>query len=368
MFKFELLHTCKQSGARLGRITTNSGSFLTPIFMPVGTNGTIKTLSPEEINEISSGIILANTYHLMLSPGKEIIKLNEGIKKMMNYHHSMLTDSGGFQVFSLANINKITDDGVMFRNHMNGDLLYITPEESINMQYAINSDIMMAFDQCVALPATRKKIIQSITRTTAWFKRCLEERKRLNSNQALFGIFQGGLEEDLRLQSLNEITSLNPDGIAIGGLSVGESRAEMYKMLEFLKPHYPAHLPHYLMGVGDPRDFLKGILEGVDMMDCVLPSRNARHGSLFIQTGRINIKNREFKTSLDLIDKDTPGYQNNFNRSYLYHLFKAKEQLGLRIATMQNLNYMKELTKKAQEAIKNDCFLDFYNNFIKNYK
>ncbi len=368
MFKFELLHICKQSGARLGRITTNSGSFLTPVFMPVGTNGTIKTLSTDEIYDISSGIILANTYHLMLSPGREVLALNQGIKKMMGYKGPMLTDSGGFQVFSLNKINKITDEGVYFKNHLNGDQLFISPEESINMQHIIGSDIMMAFDECVALPAKRKDIIASVNRTTNWFQRCLSERDKIKSKQALFGIFQGGLEKDQRIESLKQISALKPDGLAIGGLSVGESRDEMYQMLEFLKPYYPKDIPHYLMGVGDPRDFLKAILEGVDMMDCVMPSRNARHGSLFTFNGRVNIKNAKYKQDLSPIDDKTPGYQNKYNRSYLHHLFKAKEQLGLRIATFQNLNFMKELTKKAQEAIKNDCFLDFYNHFIKTYQ
>lgn len=367
MFKFEVVHICKQSGARVCRITTNTNSFLTPVFMPVGTNATVKGLSSEEVYNLSSGIILANTYHLMISPGADIIKLHGGCKKMMRWENSLLTDSGGFQVFSLAKKNDITDAGVKFTNFKNGDKYFLTPEKSIKIQNEIGADIIMAFDECVSLPAEDKYLKSSIKRTSIWAKRCLDEHKRLNSNQAIFGIFQGGLNKDLRLESLKEIGSMEFDGIAIGGLSVGETSLEMHEMLKFLKPHLPKDKPHYLMGVGTPYDFIMSVLEGVDMMDCVLPTRNARHGQIFTTGGKINIKNEKFKSDITKIDPKLNSYASNFTYSYLRHLFKSDEALGQRIATIQNLAYMKWLTSECQKAIMEDRYLDFVKEITKIY-
>lgn len=368
MFKFKVIHTCKQSGARLCEVTTNSGSFATPVFMPVGTNGTVKTLATHEIEKVASGIILSNTYHLLIEPGLETLKINRGIKKMMHWKQSMLTDSGGFQVFSLADINRITDDGVTFKNPKNGDIINLSPEKSITAQTVIGADIMMCFDECVKLPADNNYLERSVDRTFTWAKRCYEQKEKLQTKQALFGIFQGGLSKELRLKSLSQISSIPFDGIAIGGLSVGESREEMFTMLEFLKDKYPSNKPRYLMGVGDPLDFIKAIKEGVDMMDCVLPSRNARHGTIFTTNGRINIKNAKYKNDLSTIDPLMPAPFNKYTKSYLHHLFKREEMLGYRLATIQNLAFMKALTTACQEAIKSDCFLDFYTDFCNCYE
>lgn len=348
-------------------ITTNTNTFRTPIFMPVGTKASVKGLSPEDIKEVSSGIILANTYHLMLTPGIDVIKKHKGVKQFMNWNGSLLTDSGGFQVFSLANKKDITDSGVKFKNFKNGDEIFLSPEDSINLQYHLDSDIMMAFDECVSLPCDDAYMEKSIKRTTDWAKRCLQEHKKLKSNQAIFGIFQGGLNKDLRLKSLNEINSLPFDGIAIGGLSVGETEKEMYEMLEFLRPHLPNDKPRYLMGVGTPRDFLKGILEGIDMMDCVLPTRNARHGQIFTTDGKVNIKNEKYKldtSPIDVLNLKTKDY----SKSYLRHLVKENEMFGSTLASIQNLGYMKYLTEEAQKAILEDRFPEFYEKITKIYK
>ena len=356
MIKFEVLHICKQSGARLGKLTTPHGVYETPIFMPVGTQATVKTLNPVEIKEVSDGLILGNTYHLWLQPGENIVNMHGGIRGFMNWDGSLLTDSGGFQVFSLTDMRKITEEGVYFKHHKNGSSLFLSPEKSIEIQEKLGADIIMSFDECPPHDANYEYMRDSVERTIRWAKR---GKVALKTDQALFGIVQGGLDKSLRKHSADELIKIGFPGYSIGGLSVGEEKNEMYEIVDFLNPILPFDKPRYLMGVGAPDDLIENVIRGIDMFDCVLPSRNARHGTAFTTLGKIQIKNAQYETDFTSIDPQLPSILSKYTKSYIRHLFKAEEILGMRILTYQNLLYLKHLMIGIREAIKNDRLLDF---------
>ncbi len=350
-----------KEGIRLGELRFENGTVVeTPVFMPVGTKATVKTLDVNEIEEVSEGLILANTYHLWLHPGTEVLTEVKGAKTFMHWPKAMLTDSGGYQVFSLTKNRKITEEGVMFKNPENGDKLFLTPEKSMELQMAIGADNVMAFDECPPVYADFKYMDASIERTTRWLKRC---QVALTSGQALFGINQGGLDLQLRLKSLKEITALDLPGYAIGGLAVGETNQEMYRVLDFIVPKMPEDKPRYLMGVGKPANLVEAIERGVDMFDCVMPTRNARHGHVFTTTGSINIKNAKFKHDHTPLDSGLNHKFANYSKSYLHHLFKTSEKLGERIATVQNLAYLKHLVNEIKQAAKAGKFSEFKAKF-----
>jgi queuine tRNA-ribosyltransferase len=365
--KFELIHQDKTTGGRYGILHTPHGSFETPIFMPVGTQATVKTLDVDEIMEVSQGLILGNTYHLWLQPGDEIVKNHGGIRGFMNWNGALLTDSGGFQVFSLSKIRKITEEGVTFRHHLNGSLLHLTPEDSIKIQNNLGADIIMSFDECPPFHSSYEYHKDSLERTLRWAKRG-KDVHQFPDKQALFGIVQGGPYKDLREHSINELKKLDFPGYSIGGLSVGETKAEMYEILEFLKDKMPEDKPRYLMGVGSPDDILVGVSNGIDMFDCVLPTRIARHGTAMTTVGKVVIKNKTYEHDQGPLDPNCDcKVCKNYSRSYLRHLFKAKEILGLRLVSYHNLYYLKTLMKDIREAIKNDRFAEFKEKLLSEY-
>ena len=317
-FSFEVTHVCKQSGARTGILHTPHGDVLTPMFMPVGTLATVKFVSPEEITEMNAGVILANTYHLWLRPGEDIVKEAGGLHKFMNVNNPILTDSGGFQVFSLMENRKITEEGVHFKNHLNGDKLFLSPEKAIQIQNDLGADIIMSFDECPPYPSTHAYMKDSVERTLRWAKRGKEAHQ--NDKQALFGIVQGGEFEDLRAYSAQELVKMDFPGYSIGGTSVGESKETMYKMIDYAIKYLPLEKPRYLMGVGSTDAILEGVLRGVDMFDCVLPTRIARHGTLMTSTGRLNIRNAKNERDFGPIDAECDCYTcKNYSRAYLRH-------------------------------------------------
>ncbi|MBE0700354.1 MAG: tRNA guanosine(34) transglycosylase Tgt, partial [Acholeplasmataceae bacterium] len=332
--QFEVLHVCKQSGARFGRLTTPHGVFETPFFMPVGTQAAVKTLSPEETREVSEGLILANTYHLWLQPGAEIVKAHGGIRGFMNWKGALLTDSGGYQVFSLTDMRKITEEGVHFKHHKNGAPLFMSPEDSIKIQEDLGADIIMSFDECPPPYSTDAYMKDSVERTLRWAQR---GKKVLSTNQALFGIVQGGLNKDLRKYSAEELIKMDFSGYSIGGLSVGETKTEMYEVTEYLNSILPFDKPRYLMGVGAPDDLIENVIHGIDMFDCVLPTRIARHGSALTTEGKIVIKNQTYEKDYHPLDPYLKTQVSKYTRSYLRHLFKGDEILGMRLITYQNL-------------------------------
>ena len=361
----EVLHVCKQSGARYGLLHTPHGTFETPIFMPVGTQATVKTLVPEEIRQVSDGLILANTYHLWLQPGDEVVADFGGVRNFMNWDGALLTDSGGFQVFSLSDIRKITEEGVNFRHHKSGAPLFLSPELSIKIQNNLGADIIMSFDECPPFHAEYKYLEDSINRTIRWAKRGKLAHQR-PTEQALFGIVQGGPYKELRKYCLDELEKIGFPGYSIGGLSVGESKKEMYEMLEYLKTIMPEEKPRYLMGVGSPDDLVVGAINGIDMFDCVLPSRNARHGSALTSYGKIQVKNQKYKLSHEPLDPNCDSYVcKHYKMGYLNHLIKADEILGMRLLTYHNLYFLKNLMKDIREAIKEDRLLTFRDEFFK---
>ena len=365
--RYELIKTCKQTGARLGIVHTPHGSFETPTFMPVGTQATVKTMSPEELKTMEAGIILSNTYHLWLRPGNEIIKEAGGLHKFMNWDRAILTDSGGFQVFSLSEFRKIEEEGVHFRNHMNGDKMFLSPEKAMEIQNDLGSDIMMAFDECPPFPATREYMQSSVDRTSRWAERCLKAHARPN-DQGLFGIIQGGEFEDLRRQSAADITSLGFPGYAIGGLSVGEPKDVMNRVLEFTTPFMPADKPRYLMGVGSPDSLIDGAIRGVDMFDCVLPTRIARNGTLMTSNGRLVIKGAQNARDFGPIDENCDCYVcKNYSRAYIRHLIKAEETFGIRLTSYHNLHFLMNLMKQVRQAIREDRLGDFRTEFFEQY-
>lgn len=365
MISFKVLN--KDNKARTGVITTERGEIKTPIFMPVGTKGTVKAVLPEQLEELGAQIILGNTYHLFLRPGHELVKNTFGsLHKMMKWDRPILTDSGGFQVFSLGPLRKIKEEGVEFRSHIDGSRQFISPEVSIEIQEALGSDIMMAFDECPALPCSKEYMIDSMDRTTRWAERCLNARK---TDAALFGIFQGGVDVELRKRHLEDISALPFDGFAIGGLSVGEEKDDMYRVIEEVAHLMPEDKPRYLMGVGTPRDIIKAIMEGVDMFDCVMPTRNARNGQLFTWKGPINIKKRMYAEDTSPIDEQCQCYAcRNFSKAYLHHLFRAGEYLSPILNTIHNLHFYLDLVTKARTEIENGRIEEFYKEISKVYE
>lgn len=364
---YEHIKTCKQTGARLGIVHTPHGSFETPAFMPVGTQATVKTMSPEELKAMDAGIILSNTYHLWLRPGNDVIKEAGGLHKFMNWDRPILTDSGGFQVFSLSEFRNIKEEGVHFRNHMNGDKLFLSPEKAMEIQNDLGSDIMMAFDECPPYPATHEYMKSSVERTSRWAERCLEAHAR-KDDQGLFGIIQGGEFEDLRKQSAKDLVSLDFPGYAIGGLSVGEPKDVMNRALEFTTPLMPADKPRYLMGVGSPDSLIDGAIRGIDMFDCVLPTRIARNGTLMTSTGRVNIKNAAFKRDFGPVDEKCDCYTcTNYTRAYVHHLIRTDETFGIRLTSYHNLQFLLNLMKQVRQAIREDRLGDFREEFFEAY-
>lgn len=365
--KYELKHVCKQTGARYGMLHTPHGSFETPIFMPVGTKATVKTLENKEIEEVSDGLILGNTYHLWLQPGDEIVKEQGGIRGFMKWDHALLTDSGGFQVFSLSAIRKITEEGVTFRHHKSGAKLFMSPEDSIRVQNNLGADIIMSFDECPPFDADYDYMKKSVERTIRWAERGKKEHAN-PTDQALFGIVQGGPYEDLRKMCADALIEMDFPGYSIGGLSVGESKEDMYKVLDYMKGYMPQDKPLYLMGVGTPDDIIEGIIRGIDMFDCVNPTRLARHGSAMTSVGRIAIKNKSFERDLTPLDPNCDcKVCTTYTKSYIRHLFKAEESLGQRLVSYHNLYFLKTLTRDIRKAIQNDSLLDFRNEFFKKY-
>jgi queuine tRNA-ribosyltransferase len=360
--KFSLKNSDDKS--RTGVIETRRGIVHTPAFMPVGTQGTVKAMSPEELREIGAEIILSNTYHLYLRPGHEIIHQLGGLHKFINWSGPILTDSGGFQVYSLSSLRKITEDGVEFRSHIDGSLHFLSPEKAIEIQAMLGSDIAMAFDECTPYPAEYDYAVKSLELTTKWARRCKKfsvQRSAFSGNQqAIFGIIQGGMYKDLRKRSLEELMDIGFNGYAAGGLSVGEPKEEMYEIIEFIAPLMPKDMPRYLMGVGDLVDVLIAVENGFDMFDCVMPTRNARNGTLFTSRGRISIKRTEFKADPEPLDPDCNCYTcRNYSKAYLRHLFLSKEILSMRLNTLHNLYFYLDFFRKIREAINNRTFKQF---------
>lgn len=345
---FEVI--ARDGEARRARLTLAHGVVETPIFMPVGTLGTVKGLTPEELRVSNAQIILGNTYHLYLRPGLEVVEALGGLHKMMHWDGPILTDSGGYQVFSLKELRKIKEEGVLFRDHIQGDRHMFSPELVIKIQETLGSDIMMAFDECPELPCTREYMVKSMDRTTRWARRCLEARSKPEC--ALFAIFQGGVDVELRLRHLEELSAMPFDGFAIGGLSVGEAKPQMYDTVEAVAPRMPAGRPRYLMGVGTPQDLLECIWRGVDMFDCVMPTRNGRNGQLFTSRGKLVIKHARWKTWAGPVDEECDCYTcQHYSRAYLRHLFISNEMLGGRLMTLHNVHYYLKLVERAREAI-----------------
>jgi queuine tRNA-ribosyltransferase len=364
---YELIKTCKQTGARLGKVHTPHGSFDTPMFMPVGTLATVKTMSPEDLRSMDAQIILSNTYHLWLRPGEDIIKEAGGLHQFMNWDRPILTDSGGFQVFSLSKIRDITEEGVHFRHHLSGEKLFFSPEKAMQVQNDLGPDIMMVLDECPPYPASHDYMEKSVARTSRWAERCLQAHNRKN-DQALFGIIQGGEYKDLRKQSAEDLISLDFPGYAIGGLSVGEPKEIMNDILESTTPLMPTHKPRYLMGVGSPDSLIDGALRGIDMFDCVLPTRIARNGTCMTSTGRLVVRNAKYARDFSPIDAECDCYTcKNYTRAYIRHLINTNEILGFRLTTYHNLHFLLELMKQVRNAILDDRLGDFRETFFESY-
>ncbi|MBZ2387379.1 tRNA guanosine(34) transglycosylase Tgt [Anaerococcus murdochii] len=367
--KYELIKKDKYTNARVGVIHTASGDIPTPIFMPVGTVGTVKTMTVDDLKEMGAKIILGNTYHLYLKPGMDIMKKAGGLHKFMNWDRPILTDSGGFQVFSLADNRKISEDGVMFRSHIDGSKHFFTPEKSIEIQNDIHSDIMMSFDECVDANASYDYVKNSMERTLRWAKRGLDYHKaNSHPDQSLFGIVQGGMFKDLREISARETVAMDFDGYSIGGLSVGETKEEMIDILNFTTPLLPEDKPRYNMGVGTPDYLFESFEAGIDMADCVLPTRIARNGTALTSEGRVVIKNATYKEDFSPLDPECDCYTcSNYSRAYLRHLVNAKEILGARLLSYHNLYFLLKMCENIREAIMNDSFLDYKKEFYEKY-
>ena len=358
----------KDGNARAGVIETPHGKIETPVFMPVGTQATVKAMTKEELETIHSQIILGNTYHLYLRPGDDLVNDFGGLHKFMNWDKPILTDSGGFQVFSLGELRKIKEEGVHFRSHLNGSRHFLSPEKSIEIQNNLGSDIMMVLDECPPGMSSREYLIPSIERTTRWAKRCIDANKN-KDRQGLFAIVQGGIYEDLRDKSFEELSQYDDDfsGYAVGGLAVGEPREDMYRILHYSTPKLPENKPRYLMGVGEPLDMLEAVESGIDMMDCVHPTRIGRHGTVFTKYGRLVIKNQSYYRDDRPLDECDCYVCKNYTRAYIRHLFKAEEILGQRLATYHNLYFLIKLMDNARRAIKEGKFKEYKEEFIKNY-
>ena len=370
MFEFRVTAECSRTGARAGEFITPHGVIRTPVFMPVGTLATVKAMSPRELDEINAQIILGNTYHLYLRPGAEVISAAGGLHEFMNWHKPILTDSGGFQVFSLAKLQKITDEKVICRSHIDGSLLEMSPEWSMHMQGVLGSDIAMCFDECCEFPATHEKAEQAVKRTTLWAKRSREYFYAHNdtNRQALFGIVQGSVYDDLRRRSAEEITGLDFPGYAVGGLSVGESHEAMYHSLDVLNDIMPKNKPRYLMGVGYPLNIVEGIARGIDIFDCVLPTRNGRNATVFTSSGRLNMRGAGYAGDFSPLDSECDCYTcRNFTRAYLRHLAVTGEILGARLFSWHNLRFPIRIAEQAREAIIAGKFPEFLEHFTQNF-
>ena len=365
-FKFELIHICKQSGARRGRIHTPHGIIETPTFMPVGTRGTVKGLSPRDLIEIKSQIILGNTYHLNLRPGSEIVKEFGGLHGFMNWNKPILTDSGGFQVFSLANIRNITEEGVKFKSHLDGKEEFLSPEKSIKIQENLGADIIMSFDECIPYPSSYEYTKNSTLRTIRWAKRGKDAHER--TDQALFGIVQGGMFKDLRKMCAEELVKMDFPGYSVGGLSVGEPLSLMCEMLKFTCDNLPENKPRYNMGVGTPDYMIESVLCGIDMFDCVHPTRLARHHGAITSLGQINIRKKEFELDKSPLDPNCDCYTcKNFTKGYLRHLAKTNEMLGMQLLSYHNIYFLNSMMEDIRKAIEEDRFLSFRKEFYEKY-
>lgn len=363
MFKLDK----QSSNARSGTLKTAHGEIKTPFFMPIATVGAIKGLTTDEIGGSGGQIILSNTYHLHLRPGEDIVEKAGGLHKFMNWNGPILTDSGGFQVFSLSGIRKLTEEGVTFQSHLNGEKIFLTPEKAIEIQMKLGSDIMMVLDECPAADKDRSYVEKSLELTTRWARRCKDffEQQVVGNKRQLFGIVQGGMHSDLRKKSAKQLIKISFDGYAIGGLSVGEPNEVMYKMLSEVVPELPEDKPRYLMGVGTPQNILEAVERGVDMFDCVLPTRNARHGYLFTSNGVVRIRNKKYKEDFTSLDQNCDCYTcKNFTKAYLRHLFIANEILSIRLNTLHNIAFYLKLMKNIREAIKEDKFVEFKDEFL----
>ncbi|MGN1183555.1 MAG: tRNA guanosine(34) transglycosylase Tgt [Faecalibacillus sp.] len=365
-FWYELKHVCKQSGARYGILHTPHGDVETPMFMPVGTLATVKGIAPEMLKEMGSQVILANTYHLWLRPGEDIVEKAGGLHKFMNYDGPMLTDSGGFQVFSLGKTRKIKEEGVYFKSIIDGKSLFLSPEKAIEIQNKLGADIIMSLDECAPYPASYEYMKNSVERTIRWAKRGKDAHH--NSKQALFGIVQGGEFPELREQCAKALVEMDFPGYSIGGTSVGEPKEVMYQMVEDAVKWLPENKPRYLMGVGNPIDLIESAIRGIDMYDCVLPTRVARHGALMTHHGRININNEKYKEDFSPIDQKCDCYTcRNYTKAYLRHLHKADELFGKSLLSIHNVRFLLKLSEDIREAIRNDRLLDFKEEFLDQY-
>ena len=365
---YELIHECKQTGARRGVIHTPHGDIQTPIFMPVGTQATVKSLTPEDLkNEVEAQIILANTYHLYLRPGHDLVKEAGGLHKFMNWDKPILTDCGGFQVFSLSDLRTIEEDGVEFKSHLDGSKHFFSPEKVMEIEEALGADIIMSFDECCAYPSTYEYTKQSMERTTRWAKRCKEAHKNIDE-QGLFGIIQGGFYEDLRKKSTEDLIELDFPGYAIGGISVGEPKEEFLKILRYTAPLMPKDKPRYLMGVGTPDYLIEAAKAGIDMCDCVLPTRLARHGKAMTWNGDITIRNATYERDFGKLDEECDCYTcKNYTRAYIRHLVKTNEILGVRLLSLHNLRFLTKLMDRVRIEIENDNLGTFAEEFYKKY-
>ena len=364
---YELVAEDRKTGARAGLLHTPHGVFKTPMFMPVGTQATVKTVTPEELEEMGAQIILSNTYHLFLRPGTELIHEAGELHRFMNWNKGILTDSGGFQVFSLGAMRKITEEGVYFRSFLDGSKQFLSPEISIRAQEDLGSDIAMAFDECIPYPADYEYARKSTERTTRWAKRCIKAHQR--TDRGIFGIIQGGMYKDLRKQSAMEISSLPFDGMAVGGLSVGEPHDLMYDILEETTQWMPKGKARYLMGVGTPDCLVEGVARGVDMFDCVFPTRVARNGMAMIHTGRMNMKNKQYERDFRPIEESCGCYTcRNYTRAYIRHLYKSEELLAFRLVTIHNLYFLLQFMRDMREAIVQGNFSEFREHFMEHYK
>ena len=365
--KYELIKKSINTDARLGRVTTPHGTIETPVFMPVGTQATVKAMTPDELKDIGAQIILSNTYHLYMRPGEKLIEKAGGLHNFMHWDRSILTDSGGFQVFSLSDLRNIKEEGVTFKSHIDGSKHFISPEKDMEIQNALGADIIMCFDECLPYPCDYDYAKKSLDRTIRWAARCKEAHKN-TEKQALFGIIQGGMYKDLREYSVQKTVELDFPGYSIGGLSIGEPKPLMYEALDWTVHLLPENKPRYLMGVGSPDCLLEGVMRGIDMFDCVLPTRIARNGTVFTSKGKLVIRNAEYAEDFRPLDDECDCYAcRNFSRAYIRHLFKAQEILAARLATIHNLRFLIKLMENIRKSIKDDTFLEFRKEFYNKY-
>jgi len=364
---YELLHQCKQTGARRGVIHTPHGDIQTPVFMPVGTQATVKSMTPEELKEVNAQIILSNTYHLFLRPGHELVKEAGGLHSFMNWDRPILTDSGGFQVFSLGQLRKISEEGVEFQSHLDGSKKFLSPEKAIEVENALGADIAMAFDECCPYPSTYEYTKKSMERTTRWAERCKKAHTR-SKDQGLFGIIQGGFYKDLRKQSAEDLIKLDFPGYAIGGISVGEPKEEFLEILKYTTPLMPENKPRYLMGVGTPDYLIEAAIAGIDMCDCVLPTRIARHGTALTSQGKVVVRNGTYEHDFSKLDPECDCYTcKNYTRAYIRHLIKTNEILGIRLLSIHNIKFLTGLMDKVRIEIENDNLANFRDEFYRKY-